>query len=371
MDQLREIAKHFKIEGKITSIHAFGSGNVNDTYLVFTTSENNKQIILQRINQKVFARPELISQNMFIITEHVRRKLKGERQNVGRRWELPSVLLTQANLNHLIDSRGDFWRAMSFIENTKNFVTIQNLGQAEEVGFVLGKFQKLVNDIPLAKLHDTLPGFHVTPLYLQRFQEIYDRTTLRNMSSDEKYCVEFISAHRGISSVLEDAKKKKRIPLRPVHGDPKISNILFDARTGHGVSIVDLDTVGPGLTLYDIGDCLRSCCNATGEDIDTTDDIYFDAELCRALLRGYFREAKSFLTKADYAYIFDAVRLITFELGMRFFTDYLEGNVYFKVKNESHNLFRALIQFRLTASIESQERDISLIVNDLQKQHIS
>jgi Ser/Thr protein kinase RdoA (MazF antagonist) len=150
-----------------------------------------------------------------------------------------------------------------------------------------------------------------------------------------------------------------------MHGDPKVNNILFDRQTQQAVSVVDLDTVKSGLVHYDIGDCLRSGCNPAGEETEQWEDVQFDVELCQGILQGYLSTARSFLTEYDYAYIYDAVRLITFELGLRFFTDYLAGNIYFHVKFPEHNLLRSLVQFRLVSSIESQQSVINKIIKDI------
>jgi Ser/Thr protein kinase RdoA (MazF antagonist) len=179
--------------------------------------------------------------------------------------------------------------------------------------------------------------------------------------------MDFINRRKEFASVLENAKADGKLPLRIIHGDPKVSNVMIDTRTGLAVSIVDLDTVKPGLLHYDIGDCLRSCCNPLGEDPGTPDGVRFEPELCRALLRGYFSVAGGFLTKYDYEFIYDSIRLVAYELGVRFFADYLEGDVYFKVKDREHNLRRALVQFRLVESIESQAQALRAIIREAKR----
>jgi Ser/Thr protein kinase RdoA (MazF antagonist) len=165
--------------------------------------------------------------------------------------------------------------------------------------------------------------------------------------------------------VLENARAEGRLPLRSIHGDPKVNNIMMDTATGQAVSIVDLDTVKPGLLQYDIGDCLRSGCNPLGEETERWEMVRFESDICRAILQGYLSWARGFLTENDYEYLFDSMRLIAFELGLRFFTDYLEGNVYFKARHQNHNLIRALVQFKLTESIEAQAETIRTIIRDL------
>ena len=169
----------------------------------------------------------------------------------------------------------------------------------------------------------------------------------------------------GLGPVLEEARAQGRLSLRPIHGDPKVNNVLLDTATGQAVALVDLDTVKPGLVHYDIGDCLRSGCNPWGEETEHWEAVRFDPDLGRALLQGYLARARDFLTDHDYHYLFDAIRLIAFELGLRFFTDYLAGNVYFKARRPEHNLARALVQFKLTESIEAQETAIRAFIRDL------
>jgi len=150
-----------------------------------------------------------------------------------------------------------------------------------------------------------------------------------------------------------------------VHGDPKVNNVMINASTGRAISLVDLDTVKPGLIHYDIGDCMRSGCNPLGEETEQWEAVQFDPEIGAAILEGYLTQARNFLTAADYDYLFDSIRLLAFELGVRFFTDYLDGNVYFKVRHPEHNLQRALVQFKLTESIEAYELDIRRIIQGM------
>jgi Ser/Thr protein kinase RdoA (MazF antagonist) len=235
------------------------------------------------------------------------------------------------------------------------------LAQAQEVGYALGLFHRLLSDLPPEHLPDTLPGFHLTPLYLQRFDEVWAAGTPRS-SPEVAYCCRVISRCRGWAAVLEDGKATGWLTLRVIHGDPKVNNVLFDQASGQAVSLIDLDTVKPGLVHYDLGDCLRSACNPLGEETQAWEQVRFAPEWCRAVLTGYFSQARQFFTTADHAYLFDAVRLLPFELGLRFFTDYLAGNVYFKADHRDHNLWRALVQFRLTESIEEQAGTLRAIM---------
>lgn len=362
VENLVTIAEQFTLQSQVTDVQAFGSGNINDTFLVTLDAPGAKHFILQRINTQVFRQPQLIMQNMRTFTEHIYQRL--QHTPLNRRWEVPRVLSTQANQDYCIDTEGNFWRAISFIEQSQSFDTMQSLEQAQEIGYALGIFHNLISDLPPEKLADTLEGFHITPLYLCHYQEVLAKTTPQP-SPEVNYCLEFVSDRTTFAHILENAKAEGILPLRLMHGDPKINNVMFDTATHKAVSVIDLDTVKPGLVHYDIGDCLRSGCNPAGEETESWDGVYFDTDLCQGILQGYLSVAKAFLTENDYAYMYDAIRLITFELGLRFFADYLAGNVYFKVKHPEHNLARAIVQFKLTESIESQEAQIRQIIQDL------
>lgn len=352
-------------------IREYGSGNVHDTFLVrmgpahpTSNSSEEKRFILQRLNTRVFRRPKAVMGNMRLVTEHVRQRLERNPLGAGRRWELPRVLLTQGGRDLWIDPGGSFWRALSFIEGAQTFGTLQDMDHAREVGYALGLFHRLVSDLPPDRLADTLPGFHVISGYLAHYDEVRLKTAA-SPSPELDYCINFVSPRRAWAAVLEDAKAQGRLGLRPIHGDPKVNNFMMDPATGQAVSLIDLDTVKPGLVHYDIGDCLRSGANPRGEETEDWETVYFESELCRAILKGYLFQARDFLTDNDYDYLYDAIRLIAFELGLRFFTDYLEGNVYFKARHREHNLARALVQFRLTESIEAQEAAIRAVIRDL------
>ena len=364
------IAEQFTSQSQVTSIESLGNGNINDTFLVSLDSLERKHFVLQRINTQVFLQPKLVMQNMRILTDHVcvRQSRAGgnrlQRTPANRPWEVPRVLLTQDTQDLYQDQNGGCWRAISFVENAQSFDTLPDKSHASEIGYALGMFHNLISDLPPAKLADTLPGFHITPVYLQQYEDILKKTT-PHTSPEVNYCLQFVTAHTTFANILEDAKATGKLPLRLMHGDPKINNVLFDIDTQKAVSIIDLDTVKPGLVHYDIGDCLRSACNLAGEETEQWEKVYFDPDLCQGILQGYLVSAQAFLTENDYNYIYAAIRLITFELGLRFLTDYLAGDVYFKIKYPEHNLARALVQFKLTESIESQETKIRQIIQDL------
>ncbi len=346
-------------------IKEFGNGNINRTFLVSPPPRVARPFLLQRLNTHVFQRPELVMANICAITDHVNDRLAKAPGSIGRRWEIPAVLKTAEGHDHWRSRDGSFWRAISFIEGSWTLNVIGNPTQARDVGFSLGTFHRLLSDLPPEKLADTLPGFHVTPGYLRRFDKVISGKW-QAQTPEERWCLEFIAAHRSQASVLEDAHAAGRLKMRTIHGDPKVNNVLFDVATGQACSVIDLDTVKPGLVQYDIGDCLRSSCNRLGEETADWEQVRFDPELGEFVLTGYCTVAREFLSEADFALIPDAIGLIAFELGLRFFTDHCEGNVYFKANHPRHNLARALVQFKLAESVGQQTGAIRAMLTHLQ-----
>jgi hypothetical protein len=306
--------------------------------------------------------PEWKMQNLRVLSAHVSARLARAAPG-GRRWEMVRFLPAQDSKDFWVDPQGGFWRAMSFIEDAKSFESVAGLHHATEVGFAVGFFHTLVSDLAPEALKDTLVGFHVTPRYMRRYQAVVEGRKLPS-SADIAWCIDFIEKRKKLAYVLEEAKANKRLPLRIIHGDPKVGNVMIDTDTLLAVSLVDLDTVKSGLVHYDIGDALRSCCNPAGEEAVNLEQVRFEPELCRALLNGYFAAAKEFLPRQEREFVYDSVRLIAFELGLRFFTDFLEGDVYFKVNDPLQNLRRALVQFRLTQSIEAQAGVLQTIIGE-------
>jgi Ser/Thr protein kinase RdoA (MazF antagonist) len=364
LDRLMAVAGQFTRRGRLLDLREYGHGNVNDTFLVTLEAAAEPHFILQRLNPRVFRRPDLVMGNLCTVSDHVRQRLKCAPFSPDHRFEVPRALLTRDGWNHFIDPDGSFWRALSFIEAAETFDTLTDERHAQEVGYALGRFHSLLSDLSPHRLADTLPGFHITPGYLKRFDKVLERRSV-SRSPEVNYGLRFVAARRTWAPVLEDAKAQGRLSLRPMHGDPKVNNVMLDTGAGQAVGLVDLDTVKPGLVHYDIGDCLRSGCNPLGEEIEDWETVRFEPELGRALLAGYLSQAGAFLTESDHAYLYDAIRLLPFELGLRFFTDYLEGNIYFKARHPEHNLARALVQFKLTESIESQATAIRAIIRDL------
>ena len=343
------------IQENIKSVEPYGTGNINDTYLV---QAETQKLILQRLNTKIFENPEFVSNNIKAYSEHLKSKLNG---SYKKEWLVPEPLLTQNGQEYFIDGE-DYWRAFKFIDNARTYEDVQSLKHASEVGAALGKFHSLLSDLPVDSLYDSLPIFHIAPKYLAA----YDKA-LASFKGDKEELAEYIDIveqHRELFYLLEDAKDSGKLKMRVIHGDPKPSNVMISDDDFKAIAFVDLDTLKPGLIHYDIGDCLRSNCNPVGENGDPS-KVVFDLDLMRGVLAGYLPQVENFLTELDYDYIYDSVCLITLEMAIRFFADYLAGNVYFKVKHARHNLDRAIVQFELLKSIEAQEKEIKDIILEL------
>jgi len=359
------IAKLFEVPGRLVNLEPLGAGNVNDTYrVILRTTFSEEQYVLQRINQTVFKDPVTVMANMKAVTDHAHKRIQSEADEADRIWQLPRVIPSLDGMDYIKDEEGNYWRALSMIASAKSHEKVNTPEHATQAGMVLGHFQRIISDFPIDQLADTLPGFHITPGYLAHYDETlktaHAQSLLQN-SAEARRNAKFVEARRGFCSILESAKESGELTIRPIHGDPKITNIMIDDFTGKGTSIIDLDTVKPGLIHYDFGDAVRSSCNPAGEETSDLSKVVLDLDLFQALGKGYMIEASGFLTDADRKYLYDAVRLITFELGLRFFADFLAGDIYFKTTYEAQNMNRARVQFALCESIETREskmRDI-------------
>ncbi len=347
---------------EVTQLTELGRGHINDTLLATFAADEPRRAVLQRLSRRVFPAPEQVMTNLALLTEHLERQYRRDGATWPTDWAVVHTLGGNEGRPYFIGGDGDFWRLLSYVEGAVELAKIATPVQAREAGRILGTFHRLVADLDPGKLYDTLPGFHVTPVYLAA----YDRLERSGSdTSEERYCRQVIDSHRHLAETLEEAAVRGLISPRVIHGDPRLANMLFDRESGRGVALIDLDTVKPGFLHYDIGDCLRSCCNPAGDDPVNLEDIRFDLEVGRELLAGYLAEAGQTLTDADYDLIYPALRLLAFELGLRFFSDHLIGDPYFRSSRPGHNLQRAQAQFRLLTEIEAQETRIRRVVEEL------
>jgi hypothetical protein len=344
---LVEVLEQFSSSYPHCTIAPIGEGNINDTFLV--TAPAGK-FILQRISAAVFTEPLHVVTNFHKISEHLKRKTRV----MSSEWQFARPVYTDRGDLFYRDRVGDFWRGQTFMPHTP-VMTIGDSRQGCELGRALGLFHLLMSDMGCENLHDPLPGFHILPTHLEQFDLVWEKKHC--VGQEIGYCLEIIEQYRGEIALLEKAKEEGVLTEQAVHGDPKIDNFIFN-EVGSCVGLIDMDTVGSGLIHSDLGDCLRSCCNLSGEDGKEEGEIRFDMGICRAILSGYFQKATSLLSPLQRRYIFDALLLITFELGLRFVTDHLLGNKYFKIKAPGDNLRRGVIQFKLVREIEKYEREI-------------
>jgi Ser/Thr protein kinase RdoA (MazF antagonist) len=348
-------ALFFVPEEDIADIVPFGAGNVNDTFLL--TLATGEERILQRVNPAVFPEPVLVMRNLRLVSEHLRASSARQETNVSPFQ--PVFLYGGRAGDAYLAEDGAAWRLLSRIGGGRTRRSISTANQARELGRVLGLFHRLLSSLDPTLLADPLPGFHDTPRYLARYDQVCARTG-SNMRPGNSFCRLFIEQRRVTARLLEDGRE--RLAAGVIHGDPKVANFLFDEEGLQVISLIDLDTVKPSLLLHDLGDALRSCCNLAGETPAQPEQALFDPGIFTAWLEGYCAEARPLLTDEDLNRLVDAVAVIAFELGLRFYTDYLEGDRYFKVADAGQNLQRALTQFQLTRSIERQRDELAAIV---------
>jgi len=352
---LAEITAAFAAGPAIGPIEPLGQGLINDTFSVVT---DKGPFVLQRINPRVFPEPERIMANLEALAEHAARS-----SGIGLR--VPGLSRAADGAPFVRAPDGALWRLMERIPDAVNLTRIEQPHQARGVGSALGRFHRLTRDLPPGRLGLSLPGFHRTPDYLARHLAARPLSAWAT-GGDEgpvlRACFDFIDARHGLAQVLEQALEAGQIRQRVIHGDPKLDNILFHREDGRPLALIDLDTVQPGLIQHDLGDCLRSCCNRIGESPEDGARAAFDLDLCAAILDAYAAETRDFLGPGDLAVLYDSIRLMPFELGLRFLTDHLEGDRYFRVAFRGQNLRKARIQLDLVADIESKEDAIRRII---------
>ena len=368
---LAVMMNEFDVTGRLVTLVPFGSGNINDTFLaVFRNTFTETQVVLQRVNRKVFPRPEEIMANMHTITHHCHAKLERDARlgQDDRVWQMPQIVKTKGGADFLRDEKGDVWRVITRVLSAHAFDTAQSPEHALECGSALGHFHYLLSDLPPSSMIDPLPGFHVTSGYMKQYDKVLkSKGAVARMgaSMEARRMARFIEDRRQFAACLEKAVVSGELKKRRFHGDPKVNNIMIDDFTGKGTAMIDLDTVSPGLVQVDVGDAVRSICNPAGEEETNLGKVTFDEDLFFAFMKGYAKEAGNFMTDADREYLYDAIRLLPFELGLRFFQDYLAGDKYFKVRQPGQNLNRARVQFRLCEAIEAREGKIRGMIKRL------
>jgi hypothetical protein len=354
---MESIARRFRIRGEPSEITPVPTGHIHDTY-VLTTKEAGRTIryVLQRINHTVFPDPPRMMENIVRITGHIRHRLWENDPTLAHRQL--EVIATQDGQGYCQDAAGSFWRMYNFIEDAATYDMLTSAPAAYEAARMFGWFQKMLLDLPAPPLHETIPGFHDTPRRLAAFEEAL-RTDPCNRAGGAKPEIDFIFANAALCHVLTGLVTASEIPVRIAHNDAKINNVMLDTATGEGVCVIDLDTVMPGLSIHDFGDLVRTATCPAAEDERHLSKVAVDASLFDALARGFAQGTSGFLTPAEKSHLVFGGKLITFEQLIRFLTDYLAGDVYYKVHRKEHNLDRARTQMKLVQSIIEQEESLN------------
>ena len=358
---LQDVLNFFLQGITIDQIFLVNSGHINDTYRVHVTNhKSSNTYILQKINTYVFKAPEKLMENMIRVTSHIARKLEVRGCDPSRRV---SSLKQGRDGNYcLYTESGEVWRLMGFIYDTHAYDEALSESHAYEAAKAFGMFQSMLIDLEEPELHMTIPDFHTTPVWFARLEQSIEE----NKAGTRDNCqaeINFALARKEITTVLADFTKAGLMRNRPTHNDTKINNVLLDKDTGEGICVIDLDTVMPGLPLYDFGDCVRSTARTGAEDEKDLNIIRMDCGMFEAITRGYLEAAGSGLTELEKKHLAFSAKLITFEIGIRFLADYLNGDVYFKTSRPGQNLDRARVHFTLIQSMEQQESRMKEIVD--------
>jgi len=353
---LVRVGAAFALPGRMSTGRAFGDGHIHDTFLVeYQEAGTRRRFVHQRINDVVFQNPPQVMENITRVTEHLRARLERDGiADLDRR--ALRVLPARDGSRYHRDEAGLYWRTYQYVEGTTTRNSVASSQQAYEAAYSFARFQEQLTDLGSPRLHETIPGFHDTPRRMRRFREIL----AANGEGRASVCgpeIEFVLARAAYTSVLVDACASGRIPERIVHNDTKLNNVLLDESSGEGLCVVDLDTVMPGLVHYDFGDLVRTAACTTAEDSLELDHVEVNMDHYGALAAGYLAGTARFLTRGERETLVEAAPLITFETGLRFLTDFLEGDVYFKTVRAQHNLDRARVQFRLLESMERQRHE--------------
>ncbi|MEY6432744.1 aminoglycoside phosphotransferase family protein [Thioalkalicoccus limnaeus] len=347
--RLTALAEQFMLAAPVRRVEPFGTGLINRTYLVTTSGP---RYVLQRLNDQVFPEPAAILANLARLTAHrLRHPAAGLR--------LPRLIPGRCGRLGIDDEAGALWRMLDFLGDTEVVTHLATMEQAFTVGTLVGRFHRLCSDLDPSDFAIALPDFHATPLYMARLEQVVADIDPTTQPATVQSALSFVAERRALADALEGPRAAGRVPMRIVHGDPKLDNLLFDQRGQRAIGLVDLDTLQPGLIPHDIGDLLRSVCNPRRE---SDREARFDIDLCAAVLDAYAAETKPFLAEAEIALIAPAIRLLPLELGVRFLTDHLEGDRYFRVRRPGDNLDRAMAQFSLVADIETKAATLRRVI---------
>ena len=351
---ISEIGAQFAIDGTFVGGEEIESGHINTTYLASYEDEDGEVLryILQRINEHVFPEPLTVMKNIERVTRHINRKVFRAKRDFG--GQTLNLYPGRNGKNCVEGPAGGVWRCYNYIEGCRTYDVVENTRQAYQAAKAFGAFQDLVSDLPVEKVNVTIPGFHDTPARYARLMEAIKNDSCGRVS-EVKEEIDFITSREGITGVLLDLVKSGELEERVTHNDTKLNNVMIDEQTDEAVCVIDLDTVMPGLALYDFGDLVRGATSPVGEDEKDVSKVEMRMPMFESILEGYLETAHNFLTPREIELLPFAAKVISLETGIRFLTDHLEGDQYFKVHREGHNLDRCRTQLALVKSIEAQE----------------
>lgn len=358
---VKPIFEQFDVAGEFISGEPYGSGHINDTYLVSTTPPAEKNYILQRVNHLIFKNVPKLMENIVRVTEHIRQKITEEGGDPDR--QTLTVMRTKDGGPFYVDPDGNFWRMYIFIDKNKSYDIVESAQQAFEGGKAFGQFQKYLSDLPGGPLFETIPDFHNIDSRMKLFEaaksaDTHDR--VKEVQSEIDFVMNSLEDMRVVLKLGQAGK----IPLRVTHNDTKFNNVLLD-ESDHGLCVIDLDTVMPGYIHYDFSDTIRTATNTAAEDEADLGKIDMNVELFEAYVKGFIGEVGEKLNDAEWTSLPLAAKLLPFTIGLRFLTDYLDGDNYFKTHFEGHNLQRARAQFELTRKVWAKEAHIAEFIAGL------
>ena len=351
----------FDFGGQVVGAVRYGSGHINDTFCVHTQPGEDpcRRFILQRISAAAFHHPDQVMANIVGVTSYLGKQIAAAGGDPER--ETMSVYATRDGKSFYTDSEGGAWRAYPFVEGTVCLQSAETPELFAASALAFGNFQRMLKDYPADTLYETIPKFHDTEDRLKNFKQAL-RRDVKNRARTCKDEIQFVLDHAADCSVLMSQLRAGTLPLRVTHNDTKLNNILFDEKSGQGICIIDLDTIMPGLALNDFGDSIRFGATHAAEDEPDLSKVSFDIDLFEAYTKGYLETAGDVLTENEKANLAWGAKILTLECGMRFLTDYLQGDTYFKTQYPTHNLVRARTQFKLVQDMEQQFEAMQAIV---------
>ncbi len=358
---MQEVLAQFEFPGTLKECVPYGSGHINDTFRVtFSVEGGQKRYIVQKMNKEIFRKPVELMENVTGVTSWLREKILENGGDTER--ETLNVILTGAGGPYYVDSQGEYWRAYLYIENATCFDSVEDEDDFYQSAVAFGHFQRLLADYPAETLHETIADFHNTVDRFRKFRCALEADVCKRADSVREE-IGFVLQREPLAHELCDRQDNGELPLRVTHNDTKLNNIMIDNETGRAICVIDLDTVMPGLSVNDFGDSIRFGASTAAEDERDLDKVSLDLHLFEVYAKGFIEGCAGALTEKELDMLPMGAMLMTFECGMRFLTDYLEGDHYFKIHREGHNLDRCRTQFRLVADMEQKLPQMRAIID--------